>query len=298
MKHRIPPPWLLALTYVMTIAAVAGSICVAVYEATEWWSYIVYIPSALLLGYTVYTLVLIIPSIKPKVLELAKRHDFTDNLVSDYAFRTSVFSMTSYILNIAFAIFNGVMGIITGSVWYGVMCAYYFALSIMRVFVFFHGRRARRLEDENKRDIAELKVFRNCGIFLVGLEVALGGALVHVLLAGSPDGYEMIVSIGSAAFAFTKIILAIYNFFKARRTKDPIVQSFRNINVTGAMVSLLATQIALTSTFSEGDKSMTVLNAVVGAAICLATVVMGAGMIVSAMHNIKVKKGEAKCQAN
>lgn len=298
MKKIIPPPWLLALTYVVTIAAVVGSICVVAYEISEWWTYIIYLLAALLLGYTVYTLVFIIPTIKPKVLELAKRHDFTDNLVTDYAFRTSVFSMTSYTLNIAFAIFNGVMGIITGAVWYGVMCAYYLALSIMRVFVFYFGRRAKKMTDETVRDVAELKVFRNCGIFLVGLEVALGGALVQVLLAGSPDGYEMIVSIGSAAFAFTKIILAIYNFFKARRTKDPIVQSFRNINVTGAMVSLLATQIALTSTFSEGDTSMTALNAVVGAAICLVTAVMGAAMIVSAMRNIKAKKGETICQAN
>lgn len=300
MNLKLPPPWLLALTYVFAIAFIAGSICLVVLDISEWWSYIVYVAAACLLGYSVYTIVIVAPFIKPKIIELSKKTDFTDNLISDYAFRTSVFSMTSYVLNVVFVVFNIVISIITHAVWYAVMGVYYIALSVMRLIIFYFGRRARKLPDERKREICENAIMRNSGISLIVLAAGIGGGVVQVIIQGNPIAYGEIMAISTTVFAFAKIIFATYNFFKARKTNDPIVQSFRNINVTGALVSLLAAQVTLSSVY--GGDSMNALHTVVGAVICLLSTAIGAYMIVRAVKRINIvkksitEKGEGECQ--
>lgn len=300
MNLKLPPPWLLALTYVFAIAFIAGSICLVVLDISEWWSYIVYVAAACLLGYSVYTIVIVAPFIKPKIIELSKKTDFTDNLISDYAFRTSVFSMTSYVLNVVFVVFNIVMSIITHAVWYAVMGAYYIALSVMRLIIFYFGRRARKLPDERKREICENAIMRNSGISLIVLAAGIGCGVVQVIIQGNPTAYGEIMAISTTVFAFAKIIFATYNFFKARKTNDPIVQSFRNINVTGALVSLLAAQVTLSSVY--GGDSMNALHTVMGAVICLLSTAIGVYMIVRAVKRINIvkksitEKGEGECQ--
>ena len=81
---------------------------------------------------------------------------------------------------------------------------------------------------------------------------------------------------------------------KTRRLRDPLLQSFRNINLTDALVSLLALQTTMTAVFSDGtDLSMRALNAVTGFTVCAVTVGMGVWMIVRTNGQLK-KPAESK----
>ena len=96
------------------------------------------------------------------------------------------------------------------------------------------------------------------------------------------------MAITSAAYTFYKIIFAIVNVFKVRRMQDPMLQCFRNINLTDAAVSLLTLQVTLVAVFSdERTETMNILNAVTGFIVCALTVVMGILMIVRSTIRLK-----------
>ena len=72
-----------------------------------------------------------------------------------------------------------------------------------------------------------------------------------------------------------------------------MLQSFRNINLTDASVSLLALQTTLVAVFSEStDVKMNILNGVTGFCVCMLTIVLGIFMIVSASRKLKRLKEE------
>ena len=98
--------------------------------------------------------------------------------------------------------------------------------------------------------------------------------------------YAGLMIYASAAYAFYKIIMALYNLVKARKQSDFKIRAVRNINFAYAAVSVLALQTAMFQAFSpEADVSL--YNAVTGGAVCLLIVALGAFMFVQATIALK-----------
>ena len=196
--------------------------------------------------------------------------------------------MPSFALNIAYAVCNGVLGIVSLSVWYGALAAYYVFLSAIRCGALLRWQNAKKRCGGAPPEAERWKIYRMCGLLLIILELALTAAVTEMVLSENPSAHTEITAIASAAYAFYKITLAIYNMIKARRLRDPLLQSFRNINLTDALVSLLALQTTMTAVFSDGtDLSMRALNAVTGFTVCAVTVGMGVWMIVRTNKPLK-----------
>lgn len=280
--------------FLIVVCLVAvGSIAVSVlFAATSYagpLSYVAYVLAALSLAYSVYLVVRYAGEIKKKAVEKAKKREITRKFVENYGFRTIVFSSVSFAINTGYAIFYGVMGIVVHSLWYGALAGYYIFLSAARIGVLSGGyRAAKRAKDDGKAlYVYKLKIFRGCGIFLIVLDIALATAVAQMVMSEPPSAHGEIAAITSAAYAFYKIVLALVNLFKAKNLRDPLVQSLRNVNLTDALVSLLALQTTLVALYSDGDRDMTALNIIVGAAVCFATVAMGVFMIIRACILLK-----------
>ncbi len=267
-----------------------------VFEYGGWPAYPAYALAALSLGYAVYAAVRVAPKIKAGVLAAADKRRLTAGFVRDFGVRTLVFSGISFAVNIAYVLFNGALGIINRSVWYGSLAAYYLFLSGLRLGIFQAGRVAGRKGGD--LCARKLKIYRACGAALLALELALAAAVTQMVLSGNPSAHGEIAAIASAAYAFYKLIFAIRNIFKAKRYSDPLVQCFRNINLTDATVSLLALQTTLVTVFSDGETgSMRALNAVVGFAVCAFTIAMGAWMIIRADAKLKQRQAAEGAQS-
>lgn len=270
----------------VAVAFVALATLAVAFDYSGWPAYPAYVLAALSLGYAVYAAVRVAPKIKSAVLAAADKRRLTAGFVHDFGIRTLVFSGISFAVNIAYVLFNGALGIINRSVWYGSLAAYYLFLSGLRLGIFQAGRAARRKEGDLYA--RKLKIYRACGAALLALELALAAAVTQMVLSGNPSAHGEIAAIASAAYAFYKLIFAIRNIFKAKRYSDPLVQCFRNINLTDATVSLLALQTTLVAVFSGGEAdSMRALNAVVGFAVCAFTIAMGAWMIIRSDGKLK-----------
>lgn len=285
-----PPFPFLCIVWGITFALIAGTVALIVLNYMEWPVYIAYGVSAVFSVYTVYSLPRFIPKIKEMMLERAKSHPFANSLLTSYGFRTVAFSVLSFVINIGFAVFNAVLGVITLSYWYAIFACYYIFLSVLRgvILVGSYQAKKRAAGDETVYSVYKLKLYRMCGIFLLILELALAAAVSLMILSTRPTEYSEIMAITSAAYTFYKIIFAIVNVFKVRRLQDPMLQCFRNINLTDAAVSLLTLQVTLVAVFSaERTEMMNILNAVTGFIVCALTVVMGILMIVRSTIRLK-----------
>ncbi|MGN0806423.1 MAG: hypothetical protein ACI4MC_05230, partial [Candidatus Coproplasma sp.] len=180
-----PPVWFVLVWLAFTLCAVGASVlCMLKTDSAV--NYLAYALAALSLGYSVYAIVVTAPKIKSGIISSLKKRRFTNKLLNQYGFRTAVFAVGSFTLSAAYVVFNGVMGIINRSVWYGSLAAYYLLLAVMRGGVLnFYRSNIKRAEEVESQNVKALKIYRLCGIGLIVLPVALSAAILHMVLGKS-----------------------------------------------------------------------------------------------------------------
>lgn len=101
--------------------------------------------------YSVYTLVAGgLRELGPRVAKLADRNRFIRRFAKDYVFRTFVFSWMAFAVNIAYVIFEGVMGIVYGSLWRNALAMYYLFLTLIRGIIIVKEYKSRRSGETEK----------------------------------------------------------------------------------------------------------------------------------------------------
>ena len=226
-------------------------------------------------------------------------------LATNARLRTVATTIPGTALNLVYAVFNGVVGIVSLSAWYGSLSAYYLLLCVMRFSAVSHARRAYALKGQGDeaqggdqddhdgqegradlaaRDAHELTVYRTCGKLLAVSSIALGGAVIMVVLGYGGKSYAGLTIYAVATYTFCKLGVAIVNLVKVQRERSLLQKTLRNISYSDALVSLLALQTALFASFGEGvgDFEPT-MNALTGAGVCL----MIAGLGLSMVHDAR-----------
>lgn len=297
---KAPPAWLMLAVWTVCIILIAAAIALTVSSDTSWYACIVYAAAAVTLALSVYMAVKGITGLKRAIVARARRHRFTDNMISDYGFRTVAFFALSLTVNVGFALFNGAMGIATASVWYGIMACYYIFLSGLRGGILWGGHRIKdRANSDNRTAYAlALRLYRRCGIFLFLLEIALSAAVALMILSERPTAFSEAMAIACATYTFYKIIFAVINLKKVKKLDNPLLQSLRNINLVDAAVSLFSLQVTMVAVFSDGkEMTMNIFNTITGFIVCALAIVLGIIMIVSA--TVKLNKiAESKDKPN
>ena len=203
-------------------------------------------------------------------------------IINDKQYRRKWIELFSLIFSAVFGAFNGILSIISSSIWFLMLSIYYVALAIARVGIYYYKQGT-----ENKSTLDSIKLYRNSGIFLLIMNFAIGVAVLQIVFIEKGFNYPGLFIYAVATYAFTKISFAIINISKTRGTKNYTEMSLRSINLIDASVSILALQTALISEFSEGSSDITVMNGITGAVVFLFTLAFGIFMIVKSHKEIK-----------
>ena len=181
--------------------------------------------------------------------------------------RTLKLAIASLILNIAFAIYHLVCGLITSSWWLLTLGTYYLVLSIVR-FVVLYFRSKERF------------VAKFTGWMLILLSMPLVGTVILSAVRDRGHKLHMIVMIAMATYAFTKITLATINLIKSRHNTSATLITLRNISFADAFVSIFALQRSMLVSF-EGmtEAEIVIMNAALGSAVCLIVVLLGINLL-------------------
>lgn len=223
--------------------------------------------------------------IKPRIT----MNPYTNRMVTDYRFRTILFMVLSLASNVIFAVFNGIIGIISHSAWFGSLSAYYILLSIMRIRAVKQERKISKIKHKKERMKKEMDVYKKNSILFIMMAVVLCGMVI--LLESSLGGktYPGLTVYAAAAYAFYRIIMSTIHIWKANKQKSPLLMTIRKIGYMDACVSILILQTAMFASFAKGKEAFTkIMNGTTGVAVSLMVLGIGIQGICSA-EKMKIK---------
>ncbi|MDE7182574.1 MAG: hypothetical protein K2O41_06070 [Clostridia bacterium] len=222
-----------------------------------------------------------------------KLHATAKKLKSDFGFRRITAFTLSFALNVAYAVYNGVLGAVFSSVWFGSLAIYYIILSTMRGGAALGAVKLRRRELTESKSFEKNKliIYLASGIMLVVLSLALSGAVVQLVCDGKTFRHAGFLIYAAAAYTFYKITMAIIHLVRANKENDFILRTTSDIDLADAFVSVLALQTAMFASFDSGA-DVRWANAATGGVVCAFAVALGAFMIINAARKLTTLKWE------
>lgn len=215
-----------------------------------------------------------------KLLMTVKKTSFGAQFLEDYTFRTILTTMPSFIINVAYTVYNGVIGIVNQSSWFITMAVYYSLLGVMRYHAVNAGRKISRMKNQKLIRKKELAVIKTDGILLLLLNLALSSVVLLTIEKGRAKAYSEIMAISIAAYTFYKTTMAVINMVKVRKMQSPILITIRNIGVADALVSILTLQTTMLASFQNtSNLDVNRMNALTGMAVCILIALLGISMI-------------------
>ncbi len=217
--------------------------------------------------------------------------EYFRRLKNDYVFRTLIFASISFVITLAFCLFNFFVGVIDGIVWNISIAVYYFLLLIIKLIVGCNeiSWNRQKLDDSQKEEKRE-SVYLWQSILLLVIDLALVTPITLMMLQEKTVDYSSIVAITIATYTVYKIVMASINFYKTRKMSHLSVKIVRNINFVDALVSILTLQYTLIMTFGTGfDEGLKAVCAISSFGIWVALIVIS---IVVLVHAVKIKRNK------
>lgn len=189
-----------------------------------------------------------------------------------------------FLLNLIFAIYNCVLGLVTKSWWFVAVGAYYVIISVMRSAVILFSSKNKKHGNF---------VMRFSGVMLFLLAVVLCGIVYMTLEKDVATSYHEIVMITMALYAFVKITLAIIGFVRSGKSRDAFEKTLQSIAVADATVSIYSLQRSMLVSFGEmAESDILIFNSLSGIGMCIVVVWIGIYLMKGERKNGKVKTGE------
>lgn len=134
----------------------------------------------------------------------------------DYNFKTFTTSALSLIVGIAFAVYNGFLGLIYSSVWNVSICVYYVLLAIVRGRIICAERKSDKRYGEKWKNYRK-KVYFSTHIIIFLMNVSLIIPIAVMIKGGRAYNHGMIPAITMATYTTYRIVMAILHYSKSRK---------------------------------------------------------------------------------
>ncbi len=184
-------------------------------------------------------------------------------------------ALINLFINIAYAAYHVVFGVLMHSWWLFTIGFYFVILAAVR-FTVITSRRGEGF------------ILRFTGITLMILTVPLLGTVILSFVQDRGNVFYIITMLAIAVFAFTKLTLATVNLIKSRHSSSPKHIAIRNIAFADAFVSIFSLQRSMLVSF-EGMTAteIRIMNAAVGSAVCMLVFILGLRLVRGKASRIK-----------
>lgn len=214
---------------------------------------------------------------KQRLVHQIEKTQIGKQFINEQRSRIILFAVFNFFINVLYAFYNGILGVVNQSIWFIVMCAYYIILSSMRLS-------AVLCERKNKNTLSadiEYFVMRLCGILLIVLSMVLAGVIYISLSQNIASKYGEIVMITIATYTFYKITMMIIRAVKQRKNPSPLLSVIRNIGYAEVAASVLTLQRSMLVSFGEMDiADIRLMNIWTGSVVWLFVLLLGMIMII------------------
>ena len=184
---------------------------------------------------------------KFKINKIIDNNKYLRKYKNDYKLRYKISLFTSLMLNIVYAIFKLLSGIVFKSFWFISFALYYFLLIVLRSNI----AKEELKNNTNLKD--EFVKYKKTGIILLFTNVILTIIILIIVNQKIMNIYPDWMAITVAVYTFYLLFNSIYNLIKYRKYKSPLISSSKVINVITSLVSLISLEIILIPTFGGGQ---------------------------------------------
>ncbi len=275
-KLLYPPVWLV----VLLILASATSLTIVFVKG--WDTTPVAYVSYIMAFYTLVAVCAFCVKVFPRWYRTGKQklyaNQYGNRYMTDVAFKTHVslyFSLTMNLLYVAVNVFSFFM---QRSAWFLILAVYYTILAVIRFLL------ARYVggNEVGTGEISELKRARVCAIILMTVNLVLSGAVLMILYQNRGYAYEGVLIYVMAAYTFYITTMAIVNLVKYRKYNSPVMSTSKVINLSAALVSMLALETAMLSQFGaeSGPEFRWIMIAATGGGVSLIVVILSVLLII------------------
>lgn len=215
-------------------------------------------------------------SIKHKTICKIEKWKVGKQILREQKYRIIFATALSFILNLLYALYHGVLGLASQSLWLLSLCAYYIVLSTLRYSAVLYGHKSNPTYTADTERFAA----KFSGALLVVLSFILTGVIYISLSQNIAAKHGEITMITIATYIFGKIIVAIVKTIKQRKAPSLLLAVVRNIGYAEAAASILTLQRSMLVSFGAmGKDAILLMNSLTGAAVCLFILALGIVMI-------------------
>ena len=278
-----PPVWIVVLSTV-----VSGGATVAVF-LMRWEQSPIAIPAYVAAAYALTVVVMRCIKYFPRWFRTGKGKlhstHYSGLFLNDVEFRTTVTLYGSLAINLLYIVFNACLAVYYHTNWFGILSGYYAILAAMRFLLARYVRRVGIGTDQ----IGEYRRSRLCDIILLTLNLTLTGAVLMILYQDKGYEYSGMLIYIMAAYTFYITTHAIIDIVKFRKYNSPVMSATKRINLSAALVSMLALETAMISQFGaeQTPEFRRIMIASTGAGISLIVITLSVFMIVTANRAIR-----------
>lgn len=258
------PIWLTALIAVPSFAVL---ILLFLYGGRTEWLTILEIPIYCLSAYALMITCTGIGRMIRRITEHLQSHALWGRLRNDVRLRTMVTMIPGLLLNALYVLTNVGMAVLNHTSWFIYLGGYDFVLTVMKTSLLYDLAKNRNRTTAQ----AEYRRYRNCGILLLLLNFILAAESVYIVCRNQSYHYDGMLIYVMAAIAFYALISAVIHIIRYRKYKSPVLSAIKAINLTTAMVTMLALETAMIAQFGgEGQGNFRrMMTSSTAAAVCL-----------------------------
>ena len=290
-----PPLWLKIL---IIIPSFVGVVYVLVTGRKDFLAYVFYAASAYSLAVVVYFFIITLPrlvnKVKEKVNDKAETVPILKSYLTDIKTKGIVSLYGGALADLLYSTFKLVTGVLFASVWSLSLAAYHFTLLALKIYLIFSVKKENNVDEVS---LFGYNRYRITAWLIFLLNVPIAGIAALTIVKDSGFVYPGYVIYVSAVYSFYKIIWAVINVVRFRKTESPVLSASKAVNLVSALVSVFGLQTAMLTAFStEGRVFRMTMNFVTGAAVFVLTAVIAVYMIIRA--NGKIKQIKLREKAN
>lgn len=190
-------------------------------------------------------------------------------------------------VNLIYAAFRLITGILFSSVWFISMGVYYLVSGCMKILLLVWYGKADGMRGRD-RLVYEYNRYSETARLLLLLDVPMSGMILLMIVTDAGYVYSGCTIYVSAIYTLYMAVISAVNVVKTRRLGSPIFSAAKVLNFTSAMMSVLGLQTAMISAFASANKSLRfVCNAVTGGIVGVAVAAIA---IYMTAYSYKAKK--------
>lgn len=182
-----------------------------------------------------------------------------DSNKNNFLYRTLFDATFSLVVTIAFVIYNAYLGFKFGDAFEIGISIYYFLLILIKSAMLIIERKISHYEDDLKMSV-RVKSYKVASIFIFIIDLCLIAPIIIMAIKPKEVGFGIIPAITMAAYSVYKIVVAIINYIKSKKSQNPTIILLREINIIDAIVSILMLQHTLIMVNGGMDESMRILS--------------------------------------